>query len=554
MDYLSLKAAVTQAAHLLNGRRMSGVRRAARDEVVLDFGGNGLLLSIRADRPGVFLPPTGSGIKAPGGFFSDFPASRVKGAVLASMIMPEKGDRIVRMEFSAGWPEKRGETFVMVLEVMGRHSNLILLDSDERIMGSLKQVPPDMSRVRPVIPGHRWTPPPVRPGSAIEDISAETLRGASCNGVRELMDCVRGLSPVTARLAMSRAPHGDPEKLSAALRTMSEQSTGGSGCLALRGERWNLFPFLLAHEEAESIRAFTSFSEAAWEWRGQTGADEGRRVPNPVQNMAGRLKNEAEKIERSLAIIEDEETRCRGYGELRLKAESILINLSQIPRGASRVTLAYPSDEGSSIEIEVDLDPSITPRANADRLFSRVKRLKRGLAALKKKKTALESSRKDIEKARNALSDGDEQPAKAFLRRVAPPEAAGRSGRRKPGSGKSGKSPGRRYWKEGFTILVGKSAADNERVTFEAASPHDLWLHARDYPSSHVVILTGGKRPPEEVILEAGRLAAAKSGAKRDSTVEIMVTERKWVRKIRGGRPGRVTVERFRSIRVKPKG
>ncbi|NOY86205.1 MAG: fibronectin-binding domain-containing protein [Deltaproteobacteria bacterium] len=553
MDYLSLRAAVTQAAPRLSGKRVSGVRRTATGEVLLAFGARRhLLLSIRADRPGLFLPPMGFEAKGPGGPFSELLAARINGAALASMSLPEKGDRIVRMEFSAGWPKKRGETFILVLEVMGRHSNLILLDSDERILGSLKQVPVARSRVRPVLPGHRWVPPPARDGSAIEEISAEKLIKNPYPGVRELLELVRGLSPVTARLAVSRAARGGSEELSTVLREISEQSTGESGCLALQGDRWNLFPFQLADEEAELIRLFTSFPEAAWEWKGMAGPDEGSTDPKPVENMADHLKNEAEKILRKLAILEDEEDRCRRYGESRLKAESILINLSRIPRGASQVTLPYPSDENSSIEIE--LDPSITARANADRLFSRAKRLKRGLEAIKKKRADMESALKNIEEARQAFYNGNVEPAEELLKRIRPPETGGRAGRKKPGSGKSGKPPGRRYWKDGFTILVGKSAADNERVTFEAASPHDVWLHARDYPSSHVVILTERRRPPEEVIVAAGRLAAAKSGAKKDSTVEIMVTERKWVRKVKGGRPGQVTVERFRSIRVKPGG
>ena len=102
---------------------------------------------------------------------------------------------------------------------------------------------------------------------------------------------------------------------------------------------------------------------------------------------------------------------------------------------------------------------------------------------------------------------------------------------------------------DGFTILVGRTSTDNEKVTFRAAGPNDLWLHARDYPGSHVIILTEKRHVPDKVLYTAAALAAEASGARNDIAPEIMVTERKWVRKLKGGKPGQVTVERFRTIR-----
>jgi predicted ribosome quality control (RQC) complex YloA/Tae2 family protein len=100
---------------------------------------------------------------------------------------------------------------------------------------------------------------------------------------------------------------------------------------------------------------------------------------------------------------------------------------------------------------------------------------------------------------------------------------------------------------------VGKSSTDNERVTFKAAGPNDLWLYARDYPGSHVVILTEKRTVPDTVLYKAASLAAAGSGARNDTAPEIMVAEKKWVRKLKGGKPGQVTVEKFRSIRPRKK-
>jgi predicted ribosome quality control (RQC) complex YloA/Tae2 family protein len=108
--------------------------------------------------------------------------------------------------------------------------------------------------------------------------------------------------------------------------------------------------------------------------------------------------------------------------------------------------------------------------------------------------------------------------------------------------------------REGFTILVGKNARQNEEITFRRAKPDDLWLHARNAAGAHVVILQAGHEIPESTIDEAAALAAQSSQARDDSRVDVIVTPRKNVHRVRGGRTGMVTVRGERVVTVAPTG
>jgi predicted ribosome quality control (RQC) complex YloA/Tae2 family protein len=103
---------------------------------------------------------------------------------------------------------------------------------------------------------------------------------------------------------------------------------------------------------------------------------------------------------------------------------------------------------------------------------------------------------------------------------------------------------------EGMIILVGRSARQNHEITFRRAGPDDLWLHAVDVPGSHVVVLSGGRAVPEGVLRRAAELAAHHSAARGEAGVLVAYTRRRYVRPIRGGRPGMVTYRREETMRV----
>ncbi len=291
---------------------------------------------------------------------------------------------------------------------------------------------------------------------------------------------------------------------------------------------------------------YPTLEEAVWNWR-ESASRPPSPPPDPLSALREELSRRAAKAERELAHLGEEESRCQDAPRLRMMAEALLASPGAVLRGEASASLPHPAHPAEPLDIP--LDPSLSAGENADRLFAEAKRMERGAALLARRREKALAEKARLSAAAEALEKGDAAPAEKAT------GALGRQGRRTGGAPSPArpawKGPGKRYQREGFTILVGKGAEDNERVTFEAAGPGDLWLHARDWSGSHVVVLCGGKPVPEPVLRYAAGLAAERSGGKGSGSVEVTVTERRWVRKVKGGKPGLVQVEKSRSVRVR---
>jgi predicted ribosome quality control (RQC) complex YloA/Tae2 family protein len=554
VDYLSLKAAVSEADKVFTGSKISDAWQVSPGEVVLaKRGGPGLVLSINPARPGLFLLRTeelSAKLPLP---FTDFLRARIKGTTVGSIHMPESGERIITISFAAVWPAKEGTPLDMVLEVMGRRSNLLILEKD-RILQPLKTVAKEKSSVRPVVAGELYRSPPPRSGIPVEDVVANTLPTITTSDAgREIMENIRGLSPYTALQAvlgaLQTAPEGvsggipEAEAIALIIREMVASCTGETGFLLRSSGKIHLSPFKpLPLGTSDTVQQYSPFSAAAAVWKGSdsSGMGEGRDEPTYLKE---RLLERQERIKSSLEHVDTEEERCLAHNEFRVMAEALLIHAGQIKPGSESALLPDPYD--TRHELTIPLDRTKSSQENANDLFSRARRMKRGLEEITIRRKKLEKELKEIRQAMEALNDrNDTGPARELIEVT------------KSHTMQKGKvlhvpyrGPGRRHTVDGFTILVGKSSTDNEKVTFKAAGPNDLWLHARDYQGAHVVILVEKRQVPDKVLYTAAALAAKGSGAKNDTAPEIMVTERKWVRKLKGGKPGKVTVERFRTIR-----
>jgi len=552
VDYLSLKAAVSEAAGKLTGATIDDAWQAGPSEVVLTTRrGPDLLLSIDPQHPGLYLAGTCELPAKGSSSFTNLLRARIKGTTMVSIELPVAGERVVILHFASAWPAREGAPLDIVLEVMGRRSNLMVLE-DGRIVQPLRVVPRDRSPARPVVAGEPYGPPPCKTGIPVEAVTADELPALDFKDApHKLLEHIRGLSPYTAQQIIQRAlrksPDGatrvDREDLASVIRQLVASCTGDSGYLLRSGKKTHLSPFEpLPSDASDTVERFRPFSKAGAIWKGADPSGAGQ-INDEAAYLGKALLDRLHRIRTALEHLEDEEERCHEHHGVRVKAETLLINAAGIMPGSESVTLPDPYELGS--EITIFLDRAKSPQENAEELFNRARRLRRGIEETRSKKRRLSAEGEETQQALEALNQRkDPEPARRLLGVTA--SGTGKK-RGEPQTAYSG--PGRRYIVDGFVILVGKSSTDNERVTFKAAGPGDLWLHARDYTGSHVVILTGKKPVPDKVLYAAAAKAAKASGARNESSPEIMVTERKWVRKLKGGKPGQVTVERFKTIR-----
>jgi len=231
----------------------------------------------------------------------------------------------------------------------------------------------------------------------------------------------------------------------------------------------------------------------------------------------------------------------------------LLANLSTAKREGKRVVLIdYFADDAASIEIELD-EQSTLPE-EAERRFALYSRSKRAVkqitsrvAAISNELDALTSLHDALEKI---IAERDEAALEKFTAKKSGPTVRGSKQKREQ------KVSGTRSYlsSDGFEILVGRTARDNDNLTFKVAKPNDLWLHTGDYSGSHVVVRNATRKDvPHRTLIEAAQLAAHFSQARKDPKVDVHYTQRKFVSKPKGGAPGLVRMTRFKNITVVPK-
>jgi predicted ribosome quality control (RQC) complex YloA/Tae2 family protein len=229
-----------------------------------------------------------------------------------------------------------------------------------------------------------------------------------------------------------------------------------------------------------------------------------------------------------------------------------------VPRGAKRATL---DDWETGGTLEVELDPALAAKAQAETFFRRARKLARGEALMRER---LADTERALERARGLAEEIAAEAEVSIEAIEAWSERAREIGVRvagaPPGKKKPREAPRLPYLEyrrfHDRPIHVGRGPVDNDRLTTEIARPHDVWMHARGVPGAHVIVpLTKGESCPPELLVDAATLAAHHSDARGEDTVEVTWAERRYVRKPRGFPPGKVVVDREKvlTLRVQKK-
>lgn len=478
-------------------------------------------------------------------------------------------DRIVAIDFSNC--EQLGPQCWrrLVVELMGRHSNAVLLDEDERIIEAGKHVTVRVNRYRETLPGLAYVPPPefgrVPPRDASPEQIAEkaaavldqklgsfvrsTWHGGSDLFVAEV--CARaGLGP---DVALRHLPEGWERALAEQLRAIPDEADRPCAAWIYWDEEEEApefaYPIELRHLRERRREARETLSGAIAEVQTRIATD--RRVLQLRERLMGAVREAERRAERTLQKRR-EAVREAGEAEAdRERGELLMAWQHQVPEGAEQVTLPRHEGEG---ELTIPLDPNAGPVENAKAYFRRYKKSARLsemapklLAAARHELDYVAQVRTQIEVA-ESIEDlraiEEELVEEGYLREKRPERARSRRGPR---------GPRRAETSQGYALLYGRSGHENDEV-LRAAQPDDLWFHVKGAAGPHVVLRADGRpeEVPEESILEAAQLAAALSSQRRDSKVEVDCALARDVKKPRRGRPGLAYYHADRTILVDP--
>jgi predicted ribosome quality control (RQC) complex YloA/Tae2 family protein len=563
-DALVMAATADELEAGLTGGQIQRIIQPSLYSVALSIYANGkghwLLLSADAGNARVHLGSDrlAKAFPTPSGFVmalrKHLEGGRVRGVVQAAY------ERVLRIECS------HGETSTaLIAEVMGKHSNVMLIDPAETILGAMKVVPPHQSRVRPILPGRHYSPPPTQP------------RDAALYGEGPRIDPAQDREAFVAALAT--APEDTPVRaallglLPGAGPFLCDQIALAAGVEAATLVHATDGQALAAHA-ASFLRLLLT---RAWEpvtftnTRGRT--DFAPFAPHGALDVV-RRESIGEAVEIALSAGESRDplsqVRRSVREEVARAQRAVIGRLHSLEEGLSssadahtvmeqgQLVLAYAySLERGATELDlpeygvrVALNPRLSPSENAERLFRRYRKLRDAAARLPTMIAAAAVERERLEELERFVDLASTEPdllsVKAELR-----TDSSHSDEKAPKRREKRKGPPR-YRLNGWTVTAGRTALENEEVTFHLAGRDDLWLHARERTGAHVVVHGGAKGLPNTELVAAAALAAYFSEGRQDTAVDVDVAVVRDVRKIPGGPPGRVTYRNSETVRVAP--
>jgi predicted ribosome quality control (RQC) complex YloA/Tae2 family protein len=296
-------------------------------------------------------------------------------------------------------------------------------------------------------------------------------------------------------------------------------------------------------------------AQAADEARVELRAQSAAALEAARQAVVRRLRARLKKVERTLAAVEDDSSRAAAAQDDRRKAELLLPHQSKLPRGAREAVVpdwSLLNDDGQPAQVRLALDPALSAAENCARWLRRSTRYGAARGRIDARRAEVAAT---VAHLRERLLEAEAAPDAAALRALEG-EASRSTAQPQPERERPGRAlarlPYRTFLSErGARILVGRSAKDNDALTFQRARGNDLWLHVRGVQGSHVVVPEPGEAPDERTLLDAALLAAWFSSAREEEQTEVSWTRKKHVRKPRGGAAGAVLYSQEKTIRLR---
>jgi len=570
-DGITIAAMVRELNNNLAGGRINKIAQPEGDELMITARGTEgqkrLLLSASASLPLIYFTEKNkiSPLTAPN--FCMLLRKHIGSARIAGIRQPGL-ERVVEFDLEhlneLGDPCKK----MLILELMGKHSNLIFCDDKNMILDSIKHVSSHMSSVREVLPGReyfitktqdKWDPLTITQEEFLEKVCKKPVSAA-----KALYSSLTGLSPVIAEELCYRASvDGNDSILSLneiscihlyhTLQRMMEDVKEGNFTpnIIYRGEEPVEYGVLLFQQYGPEYHSVSFDSVSSMLETYYASKNILTRIRQKSADLRKIVQTALERNRKKLILQQKQMNDTAKKEKYRVYGELINTYGYNLPEGSkSFQALNYYTNE----EITIPLDETLTPAQNSKKYFDRYTKLKRTEEALTTQLADTESEIEHLESISNALdiarSESDLAQIKEELTQYGyiKRHFSGKKGAKIQAKSK----PFHYISSDGFDIYVGKNNFQNDELTFKFATGNDWWFHAKKMAGSHVVVKTKDGELPDRTFEEAGRLAAYYSKGRTAPKVEIDYIQKKHVKKPGGAKPGFVVYYTNYSLMAEP--
>ncbi|MCR4585416.1 MAG: NFACT family protein [Lachnospiraceae bacterium] len=567
-DGITVAAMVAELKNTIKDGRVNKIAQPEKDALLLTIKAAGgqyrLFMSANASLPLIYLDDENRQSPQTAPAFCMLMRKYVQNAKIVDITQPGL-ERVIRISLS-GYNEMGDERVLsLVCEIMGKHSNIILLDENDRVIDSIKRVSAMVSSVREVLPGKDYFIPDsgrkADPLSADEgNFLAAYVSGKTNDSVENALSAAyQGISRQAAGEILLRAGvdgrtdvaglYKDTEsfnKLKASFFEICGMIKAGRFSPCICFENGKAAEYAAYDTAAYADKEFKeSISEVLKAYYGLKERDV--RTKQRTADLRKIVQTATERCVKKLQIHDsqlkdgDKKDKYRLYGEL-LSAYAY-----QIPEGVSE----YVADDYNSGEkVKISLDPELSAQANAKKYYDRYAKLKRTFEAALKLK---EEGERELEYLTNTAHFldmvSDENDLRAIREELHEAGYIKKSGEKKNAFRSR---PLHYVTEDGFHIYVGKNNHQNDELTFKKADGADWWFHAKKMPGSHVIVKTEGRELPDRVYEQAAALAAYYSKAAEQEKAEVDYVLKKNIKKPNGAAPGFVVYYTNYSMAIKP--
>lgn len=440
----------------------------------------------------------------------------------------------------------------LVCELMGRLTNVILVGGDGTVLACMKPVDYEMSS-RAVLPGMLYRLPPAQEKPMLfelspEDIAALCSRVDMDNAAEYISARICGLSPLLLRECIHRA-HGDADALCCQLQQLAQMNPRPY-MLVKDGVFVDFSCMDITQYPDRSSVEYSGFSQLLDDFYRERSHKES--IKNASAALTKTMTAVKNRLMRKLALQQQELQQACKREELKKKADLITANLYAVKPGDTRIVLTDYFTEGLP-QVEVQLDGQLSPQENAQQLYKKYTRMKNAQQALEQQITLGQQELEYVESVLYNLSSAD-QPREIVQIRQELLEAGyvKKHSKDKQRPKAAAFAPRQFVLDGGAVAYCGRNNTENDQLTHRQSAKHDLWLHARNIPGSHVVVRQEGGELSDRALEQAAAIAAYYSSGAKQPRVAVDYTLVKHVKKPQGARPGMVNYFQYQTILVEP--
>lgn len=478
-------------------------------------------------------------------------------------------ERVLFIDFDA--LSELGEKIKLTLavEIMGKHSNVILINEDGIIIDSLKRVSFDMSSKRQILPGLQYKVPPTQNkltffNEPIEKITKKILTSSKDTLEKALISCIQGISSIVCKEIEYKVLNGanillcdlsteQKDKLKTTLIDISNliEKNKTTPYLILNNEKKPIdFSFLEISQNKDiySLVSYNSYSELLDDFYYEKDKLDRMRVKS--QNLTKTLQNIKLRLTRKIKLQQSELLECENKEILKIYGDLLTANLYKVEKGSFNILLENFYSPDLSV-VEIKLDPKLNGIQNAQKYYKKYKKAKTAQIILEEQ---IKKAYTELDYIDTVLYEISSAKTELDLTHISQELVVQGYIKDKKHTKKIPKSlpPLKFESNDGFTILVGRNNLQNDKLTLKQANKTDIWLHVKDMPGSHAIIFLENKKITDTALITAAKLAAIHSKACNSSNVPVDYTCVKYVKKPLGAKPGMVTYSNYKTIYVNP--